>query len=64
MRPPGRLIYLRSRVTLTFDPLNLNYMPLSRRPLAPIDIEIGSVVLVCHFHVHNFRKQITNERTF
>jgi len=63
MPPPGLQICLRPRVTLTFDLLNTkvnHFVPLPRRPLAPICIKITSFV----FEISSSQvSQQTNERT-
>jgi len=47
MPPPRLQIYLRPRVTMTFDhlvPKVDRFMPLPRGPLVPFDIKTGSFV--------------------
>ena len=48
--PPDLKVYLRPRVTLTFDPLSP--MRLSRRPFVPICIKIGYSFL--KYFAHKF----------
>jgi len=63
MPPPGLRIYIRLRVTLTFDPLIpelIHLMPLPRGPLVPISIKIDFT----RFQNIVFTIFGTNERTF